>query len=239
MDRADMNKLFLRLTISILVIVGLNLLALAYFIGQTLTEDLSIKANYYIVSSFLISFLLLSVLIYNLLRRMSKPIVEITELVKDLSNGHYWRRINSTETEGSLHELSTYTNQLAENLQRATENQHMNEDRLQALIRHMDSGLLFVNQRGKIVLTNQTLVQMLQWNGDYHMQLYYDAPLSAQIIQLIQETFSTDKENKSHGIVVVFHDITDLKNLEKVRQDFVSNVSHELKTPLTSIKGLP
>lgn len=260
-----MNKLFLRLTISILVIVGLNLLGLAYFIGKILSEDWSMEANYYIGSSFFISFLLLSVLIYNILRRMSTPIEEITELVKDLSNGHYWRRINSRETEGALYELSTYTNQLAENLQRATENQHMNEDRLQALIRHIDSGLLFVNHRGKIVLTNQTLLQMLQWNDDdHHKQLYYDAPLPIQIIQLIQETFSTEKENKSHvtieagikrlevdlfvgpvkdleqktrGIVVVFHDITDLKSLEKVRQDFVANVSHELKTPLTSIKG--
>lgn len=264
MGQGEMNKLYLRLTISILVIVGLNLLGLAYFIGETLTDDWSIKANYYIGSSFLISFLLLSVLIYNLLRRMSKPIEEITELVKDLSKGHYWRRINSTETEGVLYELTTYTNQLAHNLQRATENQHMNEDRLQALIRHMDSGLLFVNQRGKIVLTNQTLLQMLQWERDYHNQIYYDTPLPTQIIELIQETFATEKENKSHvtieagikrlevdlfvgpvkdleqkttGIVIVFHDITDLKNLEKMRQDFVANVSHELKTPLTSIKG--
>lgn len=91
-----MNKLFLRLTISIIVIVGLNLLGLAYFIGETLSGDLNTKANYYIVGSFLISYLLLSVLIYNLLRRMSKPIEEITDLVKDLSKGHYWRRINST-----------------------------------------------------------------------------------------------------------------------------------------------
>jgi two-component system, OmpR family, phosphate regulon sensor histidine kinase PhoR len=39
------------------------------------------------------------------------------------------------------------------------------------------------------------------------------------------------------GIIVVFHDITELKNLEQMRKDFVANVSHELKTPITSIKG--
>ena len=39
------------------------------------------------------------------------------------------------------------------------------------------------------------------------------------------------------GIVLVFHDITELKKLEQIRRDFVANVSHELKTPITSIKG--
>ncbi len=39
------------------------------------------------------------------------------------------------------------------------------------------------------------------------------------------------------GVLIVFHDITEIKNLEKMRKDFVANVSHELKTPITSIKG--
>lgn len=39
------------------------------------------------------------------------------------------------------------------------------------------------------------------------------------------------------GILLVFNDITELKKLEQIRKDFVANVSHELKTPITSIKG--
>lgn len=38
-------------------------------------------------------------------------------------------------------------------------------------------------------------------------------------------------------MVVVMHDITNLKKLENLRREFVANVSHELKTPITSIKG--
>ena len=40
-----------------------------------------------------------------------------------------------------------------------------------------------------------------------------------------------------NGILLIFHDITELKRLEQIRKDFVANVSHELKTPITSIKG--
>jgi len=45
------------------------------------------------------------------------------------------------------------------------------------------------------------------------------------------------KEDKLLSLIAVFHDITELKKLEKIRSEFVANVSHELKTPLTAIKG--
>ena len=46
-----------------------------------------------------------------------------------------------------------------------------------------------------------------------------------------------DADGHGVGAVIVLHDITKLRRLEKVRQDFVANVSHELKTPITAIKG--
>jgi len=46
-----------------------------------------------------------------------------------------------------------------------------------------------------------------------------------------------DEEKGSFGLLLVLHDVTRLRTLEKMRRDFVANVSHELKTPITSIKG--
>jgi len=50
-------------------------------------------------------------------------------------------------------------------------------------------------------------------------------------------TVASVSAGKTSGAVIVLHDITDLRKLERVRRDFVANVSHEFKTPLTAIQG--
>ena len=54
---------------------------------------------------------------------------------------------------------------------------------------------------------------------------------------LCSATMLKDQEDNFIGHVIVVNDITKLRNLEKVRQEFVANVSHELKTPITALKG--
>ncbi|MDQ0337844.1 two-component system phosphate regulon sensor histidine kinase PhoR [Caldalkalibacillus uzonensis] len=256
-----MNRWFVRFVFPILGMTGLIMFIFGYFLYQLpqLTSNMATLAM-----GLSVIYLLMALWIVTYLRRHLKPVHDIRAMVKDLSNGHYWRRIYPPIASGMVKELAVYANRLAEQLQAVTEHQHVHADRLQAIIKHMASGLLFINEKGRIVLTNNKLLELLKWNDHHHQELYYESPLPEPVIEMIQNTFTFEKEQQQEvtievgirridlnvlvapvldleghnkGIVIVFHDITQLKKLERVRQDFVANVSHELKTPITSIKG--
>ena len=53
----------------------------------------------------------------------------------------------------------------------------------------------------------------------------------------VYATVLRDAREREVGVLLVLHDVTTLKNLERIRRDFVANVSHELRTPVTAIKG--
>jgi two-component system phosphate regulon sensor histidine kinase PhoR len=61
-------------------------------------------------------------------------------------------------------------------------------------------------------------------------------PLTGRCLQIEASAAGGEQDNEA-CVVLVFHDITELRRLETIRKDFVANVSHELRTPLTSIKG--
>ena len=64
-----------------------------------------------------------------------------------------------------------------------------------------------------------------RFNGDKILRVY------------ISTIFATKNQNNSLGTLLVFQDVTQIKKLEEMRSNFISNVTHELKTPLTSIMG--
>jgi len=129
----------------------------------------------------------------------------------------------------------------------------------------MGSGLVLIDSRGYISLINKGFVEIFHMDPtNYLNKLYYEVVDSEEICQLVAEVFRTEqkvskqlsipllierkffmvygvpiigKNNVWKGVLLVFHDITELKKLEQIRKDFVANVSHELKTPVTSIKG--
>jgi two-component system phosphate regulon sensor histidine kinase PhoR len=201
---------------------------------------------------------------YRITARYTKPIEAATNVAIELAKGNYRARIERNElNETSM--LSTSINVLAQNLQEMSKAQEIQQDRLSALIENMGAGLLLMDSRGFINLINKGYIDIFHVkSSNYLDKLYYEVIEQEEICNIIADVFRTEQKIRKHlllplgierryfdvygipiiginnvwkGVLLVFHDITEIKKLEVMRKDFVANVSHELKTPVTSIKG--
>lgn len=133
----------------------------------------------------------------------------------------------------------------------------------QAILSGMSEGVIAVGQDERILLVNPAAREIFDIskqdaqgrlfleavrNNDIseiiRMVLKEGSPVSRELTMVVpvQKIFKINaspilENSRVSGCVLVIHDITQTRRLEKVRSDFVANVSHELKTPLTSIKG--
>lgn len=217
-----------------------------------------------LVASLGLAFVVILLLGVRITAQYTRPIESATKVAMELAKGNYKARTYEDHLD-ETGMLSQSINILARNLQDMTRAQEMQKDRLQTLIENMGSGLILIDGRGYINLVNRAYKELFEVeSGDFLYHLYYDAFHHKEVIDVVEEIFMTEvkvrkqlhlplKIERRHfevygapiigtndewkGIVLVFHDITELKKLEQMRKDFVANVSHELKTPITSIKG--
>lgn len=196
--------------------------------------------------------------------RYTKPIESATNVAIELAKGNYRARTYEDHVD-ETGMLSASINILARNLQELVKSHEMQQDRLSTLIESMGSGLILIDSRGYINLINRPYKELFNVNpAEYLYRLYHEVLEHQEISALVEEIFMTEQKTRKQvvltlsierkyfevygapiigtnnvwkGVLLVFHDITELKKLEQMRKDFVANVSHELKTPITSIKG--
>jgi two-component system, OmpR family, phosphate regulon sensor histidine kinase PhoR len=133
----------------------------------------------------------------------------------------------------------------------------------QALFNSMIEGVLVLDESGAVRLVNEAFGGLFDLRQDlkgrslmeavrlHEIQEIYDRTLVEVVVHgfeldlaapvnrtlQINSTAVLDGQGNRQGIIIVFHDITRIKELENTRREFVANVSHELRTPLSMIKG--
>ncbi|ALC89700.1 alkaline phosphatase [Bacillus sp. FJAT-18017] len=215
--------------------------------------------------SLFLALIIITLLGMRITKRYAKPIESAANVAMELAKGNYRARTYVEDKVDETGLLSSSINVLARNLEDMARSQEMQQERLTTLIENIGSGLVLIDSRGFINLINRGYSDIFDVDSaDVLNKQYYEAIPYPEINEMIETIFITEKKQHAQvvlpisierrhfdvsalpiisthsvwkGVLLVFHDITELKKLEQVRKDFVANVSHELKTPITSIKG--
>ena len=196
-------------------------------------------------------------------RRITRPIEQIKRWAESIADRDFLPKPSvrsSEEIEGLCESLS----RMAEDLRQRIEQISRRRNEMKAVFSSMIEGVIALNMEGHVLNMNQAAGEILKCdpatargrgieevvrNTALHKfmgetlssgdAIERDIPLTTDGEGLLSGhgTLLRDEGGQQIGALVVLNDVTRLRKLETIRRDFVSNVSHEIKTPITAIKG--
>jgi len=217
-----------------------------------------------ITNAAFVAFLVLLVAFYLAARQTAK-VEELTGVAQEIALGNFARRIPEGNSLG-LKKLAETINQMARSSARRVSDVTADRNRLSTVFTCMVEGVIDVDMDQKILHINEAAARLLLvnenscigkpiWQEIRNQEITeaLDQAITTQSViktqmrlnresdQLVVDIYAaslSNDEGEPIGAVLVLNDITELENLERVRTDFVANASHELKTPITAIRGL-
>lgn len=216
-----------------------------------------------VVTASILTGILSMIVCVVMVRRITNPLRGMGRAARQFAEGDFKHRIPAQEARemDQLGEsLNTMSGQLSKTL--STLSEQRNEQ--QTVLSSMTEGVLAIDKKERVIHMNRVAGEildvnhkeakhsMLQQSVRYaNLQEFIKTVLGSQKPRSRALTLrgETEKQIQANGTVlqnadgeaigalVVLRDVTQLRHLETVRSDFVANVSHELKTPITSIKG--
>jgi two-component system, OmpR family, phosphate regulon sensor histidine kinase PhoR len=221
--------------------------------GLDQVDEIVSRAQQAIASAALLAILIGSVLALAAGRSIAKPLVEIGSAARAIAAGAPPRfpRSGIPDIDILVQALREMHQQLGDRFDQLRREQAETA----ALVESMVEGVIAADERGRIVTANPAARRMLGYDEAGPLpglpELFrvkaarevVDAVLDGEAVQnreleMDDRVFLMNaRPLPSGGAVLVIHDLTETRRLEAMRRDFVANVSHELKTPLTSISG--
>lgn len=211
-----------------------------------------LKLKIFLVSTLIIAFSLIGALLFS--NRIFKPIKQLISGSKRVAEGNFDSKV-FLKNRDELKELADNYNFMTDQLKKFMTELSFQKEELKCIISSMEPGLLVWDKEGRITLANESLRHIIG-KEPFEAKLYWEVFEESKIFELIQRVIekksSASDELQIDGnyyqisasyltameeTVLIFHDITDIRNLERIKRDFIANVSHELRTPLTAIKG--
>ncbi|HOE57440.1 MAG TPA: ATP-binding protein, partial [Bacillota bacterium] len=205
-----------------------------------------------------------SLLGYKMSINITRPIKEITYTASRIAEGHFDKRINIAGKD-EIGILVNSINNMAFKLDEMIMSLQDKNVKLEAIMSSVVNGIIAIDSAERVLFINTVaekllniadgdmagkhLLQVIRNNSiDNYLKTilkdrkFFDTEITMddpdeKVLKLYSNPIKKTDENDIEGIIITIQDITELRKLERVRTEFIANVSHELKTPLTSIKG--
>jgi two-component system phosphate regulon sensor histidine kinase PhoR len=194
-------------------------------------------------------------------RKIAKSIEDITAFSKEVASGSFRKKLLPKEKD-EIGELAKNVSDMAQELSNRLKQSEEGKLKMEAILRNMSDGLMLTDTKGRIQSTNSAAKSFFGIESDIEGKTLMETLRKSELMEIVEkavesgQTLSHEIEvthpkelylmttaapfsvkGEVSGVVLAFHDITRLKQLEDIRKDFVANVSHEIRTPITAIKG--
>ncbi|WP_077074737.1 ATP-binding protein [Aedoeadaptatus urinae] len=197
-----------------------------------------------------------TLLAYILARSITLPIRDVTRQAREMAEGNFNQKVD-VKSNDEIGRLGSMFNYLTGELEETISRMDSERSKLDTMFHYMSEGIIAVDSMGKLVHVNPVAREILDLaddavGGSFDVKRLNIAKLNYFETGSLTGLSQVEIKNKYYniryapykgeskrpqGIIAVLQDITEEHNLDVLRKDFVANVGHELKTPITTIKS--
>lgn len=189
---------------------------------------------------------------------ITEPIRDVTKKAEEMAMGDFDQFVE-VKSDDEIGQLASMFNYLTLKLKDTIQDMDLERSKLNTIFNYMTEGVVAINTKGSIIHANPIALAILGiGKEDVQEEKNFDLKQirldninysnretleGTEILNVDEEVYKVkyapfnDEKNTLGGLIIVFQDITQEHKLDNMRKEFVANVSHELKTPITTIKS--